>query len=55
MKKPARHVLVCGSFRNGNVSGTCNKVLAQLFQALAEGADERGLGAEVSEEHLLAA
>ncbi len=48
MKKPSRHVLVCGSFRNGTVSGTCNKALAQLFQVLAEGAEERGLDAMVS-------
>ncbi|MGA8056589.1 MAG: (2Fe-2S) ferredoxin domain-containing protein [Burkholderiales bacterium] len=48
MKKPTHHVLVCGSFRNGTVSGTCNKALAGLFQYLSEGAEDRGLDAMVS-------
>jgi (2Fe-2S) ferredoxin len=48
MKKPARHVLVCGSFRNGTVNGACNKANSELLQYLAEGADERGLDAMVS-------
>jgi (2Fe-2S) ferredoxin len=48
MKKPAHHVLVCGSFRNGTVSGACNKANAGLLQQLAEGAEERGLDAMVT-------
>jgi (2Fe-2S) ferredoxin len=48
MKKPARHVLVCGSFRNGTVNGTCNKANAELLQYLAEGVEERGLDALVT-------
>lgn len=48
MKKPARHLFVCGSFRNGTVNGTCNKANAGLLQQLAEGVDDRGLDVMVS-------
>jgi (2Fe-2S) ferredoxin len=48
MNKPEHHILVCGSFRNGAVSGVCAKQGATLFQYLTEGAEERGLDAMVS-------
>ncbi|MDR0533116.1 MAG: (2Fe-2S) ferredoxin domain-containing protein [Verrucomicrobiales bacterium] len=48
MNKPDHHILVCGSFRNGAVSGVCNKQAAGLFQYLTEEAEDRGLNVMVS-------
>ncbi len=48
MNKPKHHILVCGSFRNGAVTGVCNKQAAQLFQYLTEEAEDRSLDAMVT-------
>ena len=45
MQKPAKHILVCASFRNaGGPQGACHKKNAMdLLQYLQEGLNDRGM------------
>jgi (2Fe-2S) ferredoxin len=44
MKKPTHHILVCGSYRQGNSQGVCHKKESSgLLAFLAEEAGDRGL------------
>jgi len=48
MKKPEKHLFICGSFRNGSVSGVCAKKASDLFQYFSQEAEDRGLDMMVS-------